>query len=67
MRVSTTVPNVKGMSLSEARDTLRGAKLNVSVEGTNGIVVSQEPSYETEQEVGTVVHLVIKEELKDGQ
>ena len=67
VRVSTTVPNVKGMSLSEARNTLRGAKLNVSVEGTNGIVVSQEPSYETEQEVGTVVHLVIKEELKDGQ
>ena len=67
VRVSTTVPNVKGMSISEARNTLRGAKLNVSAEGTKGIVVSQEPSYETEQEVGTVVHIVLKEELKDGQ
>lgn len=66
-RVSTTVPNVKGMSVSDATNTLRAAKLNITVEGTKGIVVSQEPSYETEQEVGTVVHVVIKEELKDGQ
>jgi len=67
VRVSTTVPNVKGMSVSEATNTLRAAKLNVTIEGNSGIVVSQSPSYETEQEVGTVVDLVIKEELKDGQ
>lgn len=66
-RVSTTVPNVKGMSVSDATNVLRAAKLNIIVEGTKGIVVSQDPSYETEQEVGTVVHVVIKEELKDGQ
>lgn len=66
-RVSTTVPNVKGMSVSDATNALRAAKLNITVEGTKGIVVSQDPSYETEQEVGTVVHVVIKEELKDGQ
>lgn len=67
VRVSTTVPNVKGMSESQATATLRGANLNIKVEGKNGIVISQDPSYETQQEVGTVVHVVIKEELKDGQ
>lgn len=67
VRVSTTVPNVKGMSEAQATAALRGANLNIKVEGTNGIVISQDPSYDTEQEVGTVVNVVIKEELKDGQ
>ena len=67
VRVSTTVPNVKGMSVNAATAALRAANLNIKVDGTNGIVVSQDPSYETEQEVGTVVHVVIKEELTDGQ
>ena len=66
VRVSTTVPNVKGMSVNAATAALRAANLNIKVDGTNGIVVSQDPSYETEQEVGTVVHVVIKEELTDG-
>jgi stage V sporulation protein D (sporulation-specific penicillin-binding protein) len=67
VRVSTTVPNVKGMSVSAATAALKAANLNIKVEGTSGIVVTQDPSYETQQEVGTVVHVTIKEELTDGQ
>lgn len=67
VRVSTTVPNVKGKTVTAAKEALRAAKLNVKVEGTKGIVVSQEPSYETEQEVGTVVNIVVKEQLKEAQ
>ena len=67
VRVSTTVPNVKGMSSGAATAALRSANLNIKVEGESGIVVSQEPSYETEQEVGTVVNVTIKEQLKEGQ
>lgn len=66
-RVSTTVPNVKGMSISSARAALKGANLNIKVDGSSGIVVWQEPSYETQQEVGTVVNVTVKEELKEGQ
>lgn len=67
VRVSTTVPNVKGMSVSSAKNAIRAANLNVKVEGTSGVVVSQEPSYETEQEVGTVVNITVKEQLKEAQ
>ena len=67
VRVSTTVPNVKGMTVSSAKSALRAANLNIKVEGTNGVVVSQEPSYETEQEVGTIVNITVKEELKEAQ
>ena len=67
VRVSTTVPNVKGMSISAAKAAIRAANLNVKVEGSSGVVVSQEPSYETEQEVGTVVNITVKEQLKEAQ
>lgn len=67
VRVSTTVPNVKGMTVSAAKNALRSANLNIKVEGTSGVVVSQEPSYETKQEVGTVVNVTVKEQLKEAQ
>ena len=67
VRVSTTVPNVKGMTEAQATAALRKAHLNIKVEGKNGIVISQDPSYDTQHEVGTVINVVIKEELKDGQ
>ena len=35
-------------------------------DGKSGIVVSQDPTFETEVEEGTVVNVVIKEKLKDG-
>ena len=67
VRVSTTVPNVKGMSAEAAKTALRAANLNIKTEGTNGVVISQEPSSETQQEVGTVVHVVIKEQMNGAQ
>lgn len=67
VRVSTTVPNVKGMTASQATNALRSANLNIKVEGTSGVVVSQDPTYDIEQEVGTVVNVTIKEELAGGQ
>ena len=67
VRVSTSVPNVKGMTINSAKAALKASNLNIKVEGENGIVVSQEPSYGTEQEVGTVVNVTVKEQLKEGQ
>ncbi len=67
VRVSTAVPNVKGMSAAAAGVALKAANLNIKVEGTNGVVISQEPSSETQQEVGTVIHVVIKEQMNGAQ
>lgn len=66
-RVSVSVPNIKGMTVSEATKTLKASNLNIQIDGTRGIVVSQDPTYETKVEVGTVINAVIKEELRDGQ
>lgn len=61
------VPNIKGMSVSDAKRLLRQSNLNIEVEGTEGVVVSQAPTFDTQIEEGSVIKVVIKEELTDGQ
>ena len=67
VRVSQAVPNVKGMSVEEATRVLRKLNLNIKVQGTVGNIVSQEPYNGTAVEEGSVIKVVIKEELKDTQ
>ena len=66
-RIKVQVPNIKGMTAEQATNILKSKNLNVSIDGTKGIVVTQEPTFETEVEEGTVINIVVKEELKDGQ
>lgn len=61
------VPNIKGMNATQATNELKARNLNISIDGTTGIVISQDIIADTEVEEGTVIHVVIKEELKDAQ
>ena len=61
------IPNIKGMTVSEATAKLKEHNLNINVSGTTGIVVSQDQTYDTVVTEGSVVNVVIKEELKGGQ
>ncbi len=67
VRVSQSVPNVKGMSVAEATEVLRNLNLNIKVQGTTGNIISQEPYNGTAVEEGAVINVVIKEELTDTQ
>ncbi len=67
VRNKTVVPNVKDMTAEQAINSLKSKNLNVQIDGTSGIVVSQEPTYETEVEEGTVVNIVIKDTLTGSQ
>ena len=67
VRTSVTVPDVKGLSIQEATSKLQDTNLNVIVEGTTGVVVSQSVMAGKEVEEGTIVTIVIKEELVDTQ
>ena len=53
-RISTTVPNLKGMSIAQR------------IEGTSGIVVSQDPILDTQVEEGTVVNVTFKQEISNA-
>lgn len=65
-RVKVTVPDIKGMTMQEAQNVLRQNNLNIKIDGTKGKIVSQEPTYGTVVEEGTIINVVIAEELKDG-
>ena len=67
VRNKTIVPNVKDMTAEQAINSLKSKNLNVQIDGTSGTVVSQEPTYETEVEEGTVVNIVIKDTLTGSQ
>ena len=64
-RVSVTVPNLKGMTLSQAKNALSAKKLNIHFSGT-GKVISQDPIAETSLEEGSVITVTLKEELQDA-
>ena len=67
IRNKTVVPNVKDMTAEQAINSLKSKNLNIQIDGTTGTVVSQEPTYETEVEEGTVVNIVIKDTLTGSQ
>lgn len=67
VRTSVTVPDLKDKSLNEALTALNDANLNVIVDGTSGVVVSQSIVAGSEVEEGTIVNIVVKEELQGGQ
>ena len=63
-RVSQTVPNLKGMSLSEAKAALKNKNLNIKYSGT-GKVTSQDMIAGSKVEEGTVITVVLKEEIDE--
>lgn len=57
-RTSVTVPNLKGMSLSKAKSTLKDKKLNINYSGS-GLVTSQSVKAGNSVEEGTVINVTL--------
>jgi len=60
MSVSQTVPNLKGFTLAQAKNSLKSKNLNISYTGS-GTVISQDISADTSVEEGTIIHVVLQE------
>ena len=63
-RTPVIVPNLKGLTAKEAKAKLREANLNISIEGS-GKVISQSPSYDTEIEEGSIIKVILKQQITD--
>ena len=63
----TQVPDIKDMTAEQAINALKSKNLNIKIDGTQGIVVSQDPVFGTEVEEGSVVNVVINKKLTDAQ
>ena len=64
-RVSTTVPNLKGMSLARAKNALKSKGLNLHYTGS-GTVLSQDPIADSSVEEGSVVNVILQQEIQDA-
>lgn len=65
-RVSQTVPDLKGVSLVQAKVMLKARNLNISSKGT-GIVIAQDPKAGTSVDEGTVINVTLQEATTSGQ
>ncbi len=63
-RVSQTVPDLKGMSLSEAKVALKNKNLNIKYTGS-GRVISQDITAGESVEEGTVINVVLQTEIQE--
>ena len=59
------VPDLKGKTAEQARNSLKSLNLNISIEGS-GKVISQDILSGTEVEEGTVVTVTLKDEMVGG-
>ena len=66
-KVKVKVPNIKGKTITDARKILKENNLNISVDGNVGTVVSQDPTYDTMINQGSIVNVIVKQELTDAQ
>lgn len=62
---SSIVPDLKGMSLAQAKAALSKYNLNINFSGT-GIVFTQDYLKNTTVDSGTVINVTLKEELQDA-
>ena len=60
-----TVPSLKGMSASQATNSLSSKKLNAVINGS-GIVISQSIAANTEVEQGTAITVTLQKEISGG-
>ncbi len=63
-RVSQTVPDLKGMTYTEAKSALKKKNLNIKVTGS-GIVTTQDVIAGTSIEEGTVISVTLQKKIKE--
>lgn len=64
-RVSQEVPNLKGMTYAQSRNALKAKNLNIHITGS-GKVLSQDPMSGTSVEEGTVINVILQNEIQDA-
>lgn len=64
-RISQQVPNLKGMSYTKAKETLKAKNLNIRATGS-GTVLSQDTMAGTTVEEGTIINVILQKHIQDA-
>ncbi|MBR6034350.1 MAG: PASTA domain-containing protein [Clostridia bacterium] len=67
VRVSVSVPDLRGMSADQAINSIRSKDLNIILDGSGSSVISQDYVYGTQVERGTIITVTMKDELKEAR
>lgn len=62
---SITVPDLKNMNASQATTILRDKNLNIDIEGS-GTVISQDPPKDSPVQEGSIIRVILKQNLTDA-
>lgn len=65
-RTSVKVPDLKGLTYLQAKNSLASKNLNIKLVGTSGKVISQDITANTSVEEGTVITITLQEELQSN-
>ena len=65
-KVSTTIPDLKGVSYAQAKNMLQAKNLNISATGS-GIVIATDPGANTTVDEGTIVNVTLQEQTGSSQ
>ena len=66
VRVSVSVPDLKGMSAAQAINSVRSKDLNIIFDGSGSQVINQDYISGTQVEKGTIITVTMKDELKEA-
>ena len=65
-RTSVDVPDLKGMTIAQAKNSLKSKNLNIAISGSEGTVISQDYAIGDTVEEGTVITVTLKQTLTDA-
>ncbi len=66
VHVSVAVPDLRGMTSEQAINSVRSKNLNIKLEGSGKVVMSQDYVANTQVEEGTVITVKMKDQIKDA-
>lgn len=66
VHLSVSVPDLRGMTSEQAINSVKSKNLNIKLNGSGKIVISQDYVFGTQVEEGTIITVTMKDEIKDA-
>lgn len=66
VHLSVSVPDLRGMTAEQAINSVKSKNLNIKIEGSGKVVISQDYVFGSQVEEGTIITVTMKDEIQDA-